>query len=358
MIYIVALLISMLLALCAMKAEKGSIRVGDRNANSHIFAFLSFVPLTLLMAFRCGVGMDYWTYYRIYMGNEVRVSIEPVFTLLISVLQKISSNPMTFFIVTSVMICSMYYRGIYKYSVNPCLSILMFVINMDYFCSMNVVRQYIAVVILLFAIPYIIKGDFKRFIIIVAIATAVHATSIIYILLYVFYRVKLTPIKAIGLAGAEVALIGVINRLLLPFINRFTVFGIYYTEVSKYSEANFSWYYFLIYASFFAIMMIKQKDIKENNNLQVMFSAVVVGLIAVLAGLKLPFLITRILWFTNPIIAIFLPEFASTFKNKYIKYAVLAAVIILYATITGRDIANGRLRVYPYTTYWDNYKIW
>ena len=151
-----------------------------------VFLALSFVVLIALASVRSyTVGMDtmmYWTHYG-YIGRAgVRafetVRFEPGFTALCLLLYQISPSPQLLFFTTSVLIYVPVAYFIYRESDNPALSTFLFValtIYTQYLCLM---REGIAIALVLVATTFLTRGKKIPFILLIVLAMLFHRSAI------------------------------------------------------------------------------------------------------------------------------------------------------------------------------------
>ncbi len=73
----------------------------------------------------------------------------------------VSHNPQIFFMSTGFFILWSFFRWINKYSDNKYISVIVFVGMLYYSTAMNIVRQYVAIAILLWGYGFLIRNDRK-----------------------------------------------------------------------------------------------------------------------------------------------------------------------------------------------------
>lgn len=154
-----------------------------------------FMILFLLAVFRdINVGSDYVSYMSIFSAmvnvgiNNVSSSYfwtegEVGFAFLGTLIGSIFDEPLWIVCVCYLVILGGVFRFIKKYSKNILISLFLFFAFSFYNMSYNILRQYIAAVILLQAVDYI-KRDFIRFFCVVALAAVFHKTALIFLVLY------------------------------------------------------------------------------------------------------------------------------------------------------------------------------
>lgn len=100
-------------------------------------------------------------------------------------LQKIvaffSSNYQMIFVVTSLLIIGLFCICYAKYSSNVYLSVMLFLLLSEYYCTMNFIRQSIAGIIALFALEFLKKKKFLPYLMIILVASTFHKSALILI---------------------------------------------------------------------------------------------------------------------------------------------------------------------------------
>ncbi|MBO7684062.1 MAG: EpsG family protein, partial [Kiritimatiellae bacterium] len=96
--------------------------------------------------------------------------------------------------------------AIFRFSRWPALAVFLYVATGNYFLSLNVMRQYVAVGIGLVAVAAAIDRRPWRFVVCVAAATAFHYSAVLLLPLYALSRVELNPRRGAAAVAAAVAL--------------------------------------------------------------------------------------------------------------------------------------------------------
>ena len=165
------------------------------------------------MAFRdVSVGTDLKTYLPIF--EEVKISsfidiisisreftgYEKGYLLLNYIISFFGDSRLLLIIISGIYIYSVSYY-ISKFSPIPFFSLLLFVLANFYFSGMNLLRQFLAIAVLLFSLKYTINRSLIRFLFTVLIASTIHRTALAFIPVYFLYPIQLTR-KYIGLVVA------------------------------------------------------------------------------------------------------------------------------------------------------------
>ena len=303
------------------------------------------------MAVRYDVGTDYWSYRSIFLYD--RPVAEPWFNWLYRTIYSFSKHPQAFFIVTSVIICAAYYAAIYKESFFPAYSILLFVIVKDYFIAMNAVRQYIAIAVILYSIPYIKKRKWIVSLSFVAVAAQFHHSAIILIPLVVLYYFPIRPVIGTGIMVGLVILAIIIRPLIISALTNLGLYYQYFTS-SDYgnSERVFNWQYTVILTGPYILMCYLYKKAKTNANLRLLYSGSQISLFILALSAALPTLITRLTWYMNPLVVLYLPEAIHAIDDKRLRMVINVLAVVLYSIVAVRNILGGAQTALPYQTFW------
>ena len=354
-VYIIGTSLSVLFAYIATHiGATNQINIRQKKVATRIFQFLSFLPLTLIMAVRYGVGTDFFSYQEIYLYGygKTRAHKETGYLLFQNILKLFSKNPQVIIIVTSVIICASYFILFYRESINPTYSILMFVIDKDYFMSMNGMRQYLATAIVLFTIPSLREKKWKSVLIAIFIAFFIHRTAAVFLLLIMLYYFEIKP--GVGIIAIGITFLGsnMILRFLMPLIRRwgYSYFDVGSSYFNKEGDVNRT--YLAIYLCFFVLILYLFKTVIQYDSLKLLYSAVLLNLVMVAISPVMP---TNFYWTMvhfNSIIATYTPQLTSTINSKVLRWIINGAIVIAFIMITAPSIMEGNQGVIPYRSIW------
>lgn len=161
---------------------------------TNIFFWALITGIFLVSAFRYDVGQDYqhWTdvYEWIKEGLPAGNYVEIGYRFLNAFIQILPfSHVYLLFIVTSAFIIFGFGYLIYK-NVDKkywFLAVFIFIGSGIFFASLNLVRQYVAVVITTLGIPFLLKKKYAIFILFTLLATLFHTSALIMIAFMIFY---------------------------------------------------------------------------------------------------------------------------------------------------------------------------
>ena len=145
-----------------------------------------------------------------------------------------------------------------------------------------------------------------------------------------------------------------LKNFILPFLQRFDFYYSYFSTQSSYGNINqvFNWQYTLIVLGPFILLCYEYKKVKCNENLKLMYSAVLFSMILMSMSSAFPTLITRLVWYFNAFLVLYIPEAVNVISDKRVRWGINAAVVILYTIVAVRNIQGGAQNVIPYQTIW------
>lgn len=151
---------------------------------------------------------------------------------------------------------------IYRYSVRPWLSFVLFIGLGMYTYSFGILRQTIALSILLWSIPYVEKKKYKPLIAIFALAFTIHRSSIIFALLVFFANFKIKKEQILKYLFLCIGL-----TFLSPYLYRFLIVKILsILRKERYFSTAFSLNNQIILMFTIAILVVLLIDFKAFQN--------------------------------------------------------------------------------------------
>ena len=158
---------------------------------------IMFGLMFILSAFRSySVGTDtknYLSHYYDVCSNGLeaiqRINFETGYEILMYVTSFLN-NPRVLFCILSAIICFGYYRLIKKYSTNVFFSTFLFISLYIYALTFNIVRQFIAIIFIIEFVMELNKGEWRKSIVWLFIASLFHKTALIMVIFYPFMCLK------------------------------------------------------------------------------------------------------------------------------------------------------------------------
>ncbi|HGH7173394.1 TPA: EpsG family protein [Bacillus wiedmannii] len=164
------------------------------NQPNKFLVFCTMSTLVLVSGLRNNVGDTYFYMYSYSISNfsweEVKTGKDIGFNIIQMFLKQISDDPQIMIFVTALLTNVFIVLVLYKYTRMFELGIYVYVTSGMYLTSMNGIRQYLAAAIIFMATKYIFEGNWKKYVIVVLIASTIHQSAIILIPIYFIVRRK------------------------------------------------------------------------------------------------------------------------------------------------------------------------
>lgn len=170
----------------------------NSNLKRKTFLRISFLLLALVAGVRNNtVGIDTFQYYKNFkvISNLSFLEFgsmryEYGFSLVCKLLSYISSNPQILILVTSIFTNFCVMRFLYLNSKNVAFSVYTYILLNYYFSYMNIMRQAIAIAIILLFFEYLKKDEKAKFIIGVILASLFHFSAIVCLSFLFLEKIK------------------------------------------------------------------------------------------------------------------------------------------------------------------------
>ena len=166
-----------------------------------IFVIITFGILTIIAAIRDStVGVDteqfcnaFEIISQIPLANAFNLRYEEGFVILCKILSYITMNRQILIVMSSLIIFPMIGFFVYKNSKDVVLSSILYIIMNTYAMHMNVMRQAIAISLVILAYEMFLKKDkIIKYILLIFLASFFHQTAIIMVVLIFFRKIKYT----------------------------------------------------------------------------------------------------------------------------------------------------------------------
>lgn len=334
-----------------------------------IYCGIMGIALFLTAALRAHVGHDYNLYGGWYV-NSLSQSMEDImhlkqekgFMVSMKLVSGVNTDYHILFVILALIITSAVMLYIYFYSEKPHLSIFFFLSFGLFFNSMNFMRQMIASVVIIFALQYIKKNQFMRYLALILFASTFHISALIMLPFYFILRIKMDWLT-LGIYSAITILIFMFSWQIMDFVTDYVYKG--YNPSNNEEMINGTRpEYAIFFAVFFLMAFLVRKDlIKENpfNNvlLNCMFFTVFFEIIgvrhAIISRFAVLFFIPAFVLLIPRAVSILIKKCGKAFNGEKTRCNILkaVAVILIFGSSTfmyGYMIENNYNGVTPYRT--------
>lgn len=225
MIYVAALVFMVLLRLLLPR---------DSARSRRIFALACFFILTFIAACRAPeVGRDTTLFIerafdRIRIRNfretfALSTWLEPGFRLLCYVISRFTANGQWLVVVSSVLIHGSVSLFIYRHAKNVYLAFYLYLAMMIYPFYLNIMRQALAIAVLLFAWDFLKKRRFLLYTLLVLVAATFHVSALLFLLCPLLLLIPVNQ-KSLRFLLPITALLAILGAILVRPIMRLVVF--------------------------------------------------------------------------------------------------------------------------------------
>lgn len=365
------------------------------NQAHKIIMAVSFVALFFFSALRWNVGTDTWhTYtpeylamksrsaeltpeetriiddcYRLWAGMEKGYSREDAEKLLhaeamrffadssnhtavgFKALEKalifVGADVQWLYIVTSAFILIFIFAAIGRQSAAPVLALSMFVLTGNFFLSLNVVSQFMAISVCLYACAFAQEKKIIPFFCLIALGACFHVSALVFIPVYFLPRLRVKPLWcAAGIAAALIA-----ARYCFPLMER--IVASVAPAYARYfgTEAEFEWIFFAIGLAVFAVGTYYYPKGKDKPYYRLWYYANVLGLLALCFSGHIPYMKRINYYFAAPHF-LFLPLVIRCEEKAAWRKIMTVTMVALFAAET--VVATGMLNkngILPYQTF-------
>lgn len=238
-IYIISFLLTILFVwLAENKAENKKARI--------LLLIIAILPMLFVSAFRYNVGTDYNKRYvldYINLGNGIDVTnLEIGFKAIDYICLLFTKEPFLLFIVTSLIILGIIFEVFYKKSSNKILSITVFFLGGYFFGTLNLVRQYIAIALILLGYQFLISENKKKeyigFVVCAILAFLMHSSSIVCFAIMLLTKKNIINVKWILPVSIIILVLNKNIMTIIAPIIRNTRFNVYLT--GKFAQGDLS----------------------------------------------------------------------------------------------------------------------
>ncbi|WP_174734426.1 EpsG family protein [Mesobacillus harenae] len=300
-----------------------------------VFSFFVFATLFLVSALRWRVGTDYWTYERIFTFAEhytitdfLERSPEYLTTLINWGIAVNFNDPQVTFAFYAFLTCFLINKAFENYSDNYVLSVILYILTLNYGSSFNGVSQWAAAAILFIGYKFILEKNFLKYLIVVLIATAIHSSALIAILFYFFVARPFKSKLNLIILGFFILASLFFNQFLTGLF--FVIEGTAYGNYSGWFSAQDKGAHFLRFVVAVtpvilgAIFYGKIKHSRVDIDILLNFS--LLNAMLMLLATK-DFIFARFTIFTDLYVIFLIPQLLKIFKRK--DYLIVAYLILL-----------------------------
>ena len=223
--------------------------------------------------------------------------------------------------------------AIFRFSRWPTLAVFLYVATGNYFLSLNIMRQYIAIGIGLIAIAAAVDRKPWQFMLCVAAATAFHYSAVFLLPLYALSRYELNPRRGLMIVAGALALSFVAEPVALWTLRAIgSEYAKYFT--SKLAKDGFEWMFFAVNGCFLAMGAWYWRGATAGNRLfAAWYGMTVLGTAALAFSGAIP-LMKRLNYYYAAPQFLMLPEMLLAEENPRRRHVLTALVVAAFIAET------------------------
>lgn len=253
------------------------------------------------------------------------------------ILLLLTNNYFWLFFLSALIIVFSYLSFIKKYSVNYLFSIFLFITLGPYTLFFNVLRQGLAISIVLVAINYLLKRKPILFVIFIILASSFHVSALLLLPLYYLVYLKIDVITKMLLTFTTSSIASTI--VIKVFAESNAKYASYTQTYEKASGSlTVSFYVSLLISLYIVSKMYKIKDEVFSK----LFTFYAIGIALVLPIFMLgthPSGPLRILYYFSWTTIILIPIALNRIKNPFV-YVITIVICLIYFILTTSSFAN------------------
>ena len=334
-----------------------TVRGSRKEAANRLYLLVLFFMLFIPSALRLYTGNDYYTYIEHF--HDIRcghyVVTEPGFNLLVRFIYKALGGEyfLVIFAVFAFFTVLFFLKGIYLQSRDVAVSFFLFLALGLYFQSYNSVRYYLALAMGLYALYFVQKREWGKFIIIILAAALFHKTALVMLLLYPASYIPwkkwfAVPLTILGISGLvfKSAYMKLFVWLYPSYVNEEEYLNGDYFSIVNIARC------LAVIALYIIAFQFEKKELEKRKETALYLKMNILALIMYSCFSFVPF-VSRIGYYLNVSQILMIPALLCCFKDKK-KTILTAAVIlagILYFTAFLFKADNMYIKILPYTTW-------
>lgn len=271
-------------------------------------------------------------------------SIERGFAIFNKVLGLISKNERYFLVMIAIIVMILITKFIYDNSKIPWFSFFLFLSLGFFTASLNILRQVLAVLIMINTLDYIRKRNIKKFLFYYFIAISIHITAAIFILAYILYPIKVN----LNYIYFTLLITGLIHLyadkiliLLFTFSNKYSL-----RYTSHLNSGQGKGMLIMIVGVLSLGYVLEKLEIKRDRNVM-FYHMLTLAVFLQIIALKFSLFVRVVNYFSIGLI-IFIPNIVNKIERKDLKFLVVIGICLITSFYLYMILDKNLSKVVPY----------
>lgn len=321
--------------------------------------FLYAAPLLGIAMFRYDVGTDYrsvyWNYYEavsigkrsVYYSN---IQLEVGFYYFNRVLSFLSKSPIVLFVVSSLIIYLAVFFHIRKTNKRIALSTLLFVLSGLYFTSFNVVRQFLALSIVLIFWRAIQERKVLVYLIGCLLAGSFHLSAIGLFVLYLLKGIKIDRKRFLSILLLSIVVMPVFGKV-VDFLVMNTRYKYYISSRLYITDGDYTG---VIFATILTlVLMIMYNRLESDTKVQLWIWTLLIYDMVVVGSFFIPLCNRIAIYFKFFVFVNLLPCILGKIQKRNRVILCTGLIIFLFASVVYLYYYRGVSNVFPYRSVFE-----
>lgn len=344
MFYIIILVVAVLLVMPLKENKESPI--------AKVLFIISFLISFLPAGLRYGIGTDYfYTYvpYFYWIGNGTKEFSEQGFNLLNKIIFNLTGDYKILFFVTAFIILGFIYKAIWDNSDNKMQSVLLIFIGQSYFYSMNLVRQAIAMAIILWSFKFLKNKKYFKALICILLASSFHVSALLMIPILLISTCDIKSTTKVVIIMLLIICKPIISNI-IEYLMGFTKYN-WYFQKGLFTE-NIAITLVIQNLIIFLLDIYYQKIYKDkvSKELKILSNINFIGICMMSLSTYVP-LIYRIIRYCTIFQILYIPKLLNLSTNKENKMCFSSGLMLLmFICMYYQIIICGGEEVYPYVS--------
>ena len=337
-------------------------RISENKIIKNFIFVLSIMLMTVVAGIRWNVGTDFLMYNDFFEVFKNRITftntLEPMFMIFCYIPGRIFNTSFMTFTLIALFIYSIIGTTCKKNCKYYDMSIVLFLCLGMYFSSLNILRQWMSIALLLRLYTILDEKIGINHFLLMILSFMCHYTSIFVIpILFICRKISKEKIRIILLI-AFVILKFIINTLLVyvfSFISNITFFEKYFKYFSgqNYINASILWPLIFVLVYIFYIVFMRKKmpyiEKEDKNKINVWVNILIFAFGFEVLGTNID-IIERMSHYFYPIIILIIPKVYEYIENKENKKIILFGILLFCFFMMFINMKNNGGQFLPYQT--------
>ncbi len=296
-----------------------------------LYSMAIITPLWFVMGFRYNIGADYKNYEKIFLyavHDKKRYLVELGYYYLNRIAGLFSENPQIIFLLTAFLIILFMLKGIERNNGSMYYGILGCMGLGYYFYAMNIQRQYVAIMIMLYAFYFLEEKRLREYMICVVIAASFHVSAIVWIPVY--FAINYIPTKVFYVGTFIIAIL--VNRFGALVLNKLANWGFYTWQIwgnKSFFREHFQWPKVVMLGGFLFCRFFFRTQQKDKEKIDLKYKSIWLAFLIYTFFYIYGEAASRIAMYMSVICVLVLTDIVSCLEKRTRKWARLLITVIL-----------------------------